>query len=182
MKVVLDVAIKASPKEAQAALLEPAFYQSLGQLGAIAAPEVRSISRTNKSAHLVLHYRFAGQLNGIARSMLDPDKLTWVQETEVDLARLRTQVRMVPDNYEQLISFNGWYELRRSEGRKCTQHFEADLRVHLPLVGPLAERAITSSIRDNVVSTAKVLERYLAARGRRLGATAGNPRPRTGNA
>ena len=164
MKVVVDQPIAASADEAQAAFLDPAFYANLAQLEVISAPEVRSISVGATTAHSVLIYRFTGQLNGVARSILDPAKLTWSQETEVDLASRRTTVRMVPDHYERLLSFGGWYELRNKGDGGCTQHFEADLRVHLPLLGPLAERAIGGNVRDNIAITAKLLERYVAAK------------------
>ena len=90
----------------------------------------------------MLGYRFAGTLNGPARRLLDPAKLTRAQVTDVDLTSRRTQVEMVPDNYSGLFSFKGWYELRDEADGRSTQHFEGDLRVHLPLLGPLAERAI----------------------------------------
>ena len=60
----------------------------------------------------------------------------------MDLATRRTQLEMAPDNYSGLFSFKGWYELRDEGEASSTQHFEGDLRVHLPLLGPLAERAI----------------------------------------
>ena len=44
------------------------------------------------------------------------------------------------------------------------QHFEGDLRVRLPLLGPLAERAIGGSIRQNIADTARLVERFVAAR------------------
>ena len=80
--------------------------------------------------------RFSGQLNGAARRILDPAKLTWSQETDVDLASRRSEVRMVPDNYAGLLSFSGWYELDGLDKGHCNQHFEADLRIHVPVLGP----------------------------------------------
>jgi hypothetical protein len=94
--------------------------------------------------------------------LLDPSRLTWAQVSEVDLASKRTQVEMVPDHYSGLFSFSGWYELREGTEGHCCQHFEGDLRVHLPLLGPLAERAIANGIRDNLAATAQLVERYLA--------------------
>jgi hypothetical protein len=70
---------------------------------------------------------------------------------------------MVPDNYEGLLSFEGWYELRDVDKEHCSQHFEAELRVHIPLLGPLAERAIAGSVLENIAETARLIERYVAA-------------------
>ena len=82
--------------------------------------------------------------------------------TDVDLSTGRSEVRMVPDNYQGLLSFSAWYELRSEGEDQCCQHFEGDLRVRLPLLGPLAERAIGGSIRQNIADTARLVERYVS--------------------
>jgi Protein of unknown function (DUF2505) len=163
MKISLDQPIAASAQQAQAAYLDPAFYSSLGELEGISPPEVRSFSQGPDHARIVLGYRFSGQLNSTARMFIDPDKITWSQITDVDLATRRSQVEMVPDNYKGLFSFTGWYELRPTGDNQCAQHFEGDLVIHLPVVGPLAERALAGSIRENIAETAHLIERYVAS-------------------
>jgi hypothetical protein len=162
VEIVLDQPIAASADDAQSAFLDPDFYQSLGELPDISAPEVRSFSAGPETARIELGYRFVGELNGPAKMILDPEKLTWSQVTEVDLATRRSTVRMVPDNYGGLLSFQGWYELHDVGEHQCSQHFEADLRAHIPLLGPLAERAIAGSIRQNLADTAHLIERFVA--------------------
>ena len=173
MKILLDQPIAVSVEAAQAAFTDPAFYRSLSELSGISAPEVRSFSRTGDQVHLVIGYRFVGQLNGPARRLLDPDKITWSQVTDADLSTGRSEVRMVPDNYQGLLSFSAWYELRSEGEDQCSQHFVGDLRVRLPILGPLAERAIGGSIRQNVAETAHLVERFVAAGG----TGAGDARP-----
>ena len=124
-----------APEDAQSAFLDADFYRSLGELPDISAPEVRSFSAGPETARIELGYRFAGELNGPAKVILDPKKLTWSQVTEVDLATRRSTVRMIPDNYGGLLSFQGWYELHDVGDHQCCQHFEADLRAHIPLLG-----------------------------------------------
>ena len=162
MEIVLDQPIAASAEYAQSAFLDADFYRSLGELPDISAPEVRSFSAGPDTARIELGYRFAGELNGPAKAILDPKKLTWSQVTEVDLATRRSTVKMVPDNYGGLLSFQGWYELHDVGEHQCSQHFEADLRAHIPLLGPLAERAIAGSIRKNLADTAHLIERFVA--------------------
>jgi Protein of unknown function (DUF2505) len=165
MRINLDQPIAVSADAAQAAFVDPAFYQSLGDLAGISAPEVRSFAQSPDRVHMVLGYRFVGQLNGPAKRLLDPEKITWSQVTDVDLTARRTEVRMVPDNYQGLLSFAAWYELRSEGEDGCTQHFEGDLRVRLPLLGPLAERAIGGSIRQNIADTAHLVERFARTGG-----------------
>lgn len=166
MRVVIDQQIMASAQEAQQALLDRDFYAALGELEGISAPEVRTISVSPDAgtATVVIGYRFDGQLNGTARNILVPAKLTWVQETHVDINSRRSSLRMLPDNYQKLLTFSGWYELRDQTGNDCAQHLEADLRVHVPFVGPLAEKALCGSIRQNIATTAELIGNFVASR------------------
>ena len=163
MRTIIDQPIAVSAGAAQDAFVAPGFYASLGALANISAPEVRSLDRDGDHVHLVLAYRFAGTISGPARRILDPAKIAWRQEAEVDLSARRTQVRMVPENYAQLLSFSGWYQLDEDGPQRCTQHFEADLRVNVPLVGAVAERAIASGVRENLAATARLVEEYAGA-------------------
>lgn len=166
VKICVDQPIEASPDEAQAAFIDASFYRSLADLGGIQAPQVRSIDVSEGHARAVVGYRFAGDLAGPAARILDPAKLTWAQVSEVDLTHRRTQVQMVADHYAGLLSFSGWYELRGTDEGTCCQHLEADLQVHIPLLGPLAERALVASVVDNIKHTAQLLERYVASNRR----------------
>ena len=122
----MDQPIAATAEDAQSAFLDADFYRSLGELPDISAPEVRSFSAGPATARIELGYRFAGELNGPAKAILDPKKLTWSQVTEVDLATGRSTVKMVPDNYGSLLSFQGWYELHDVGDHQCCQHLVAD--------------------------------------------------------
>ena len=164
MRICVDQPIEASVEEAQAAFLDPSFYRELGALEGISAPELRSLETNGGRARVVVGYRFAGRLSGPAAVILDPAKLTWVQVSDVDLDRHHTRVTMLADNYANLLSFSGWYELVSDAEGGCRQHFEAELRVNIPLLGPLAERAIANSIRQNIAETATLMGRYVAAR------------------
>lgn len=159
-----DELMAVSTEEAEETFLDPDFYAGLGALGAIAPPELRSLTRSERRATAVVAYRFAGRLDGPARRLLDPGKLSWAQVTEMDLQTHRAEVRMVPDNYANLLSFAGWYELSDAGPGRCRQHLEADLRVHVPLLGPLAERALATSVRDNLASTARLVETFAGQR------------------
>jgi len=164
VKIYADQPVDASLEEAEAAFLDPGFYASLVGLEGIEAPELRSLERSGDRATAVVGYRFSGELSGPAAAILSPAKLSWAQVSEVDLVAHRTEVTMVPDNYTNLLSFSGWYELRPAGKDRCVQHFEADLAVHVPLLGPLAERALANSVKKNLAGTAALLGRYVASK------------------
>jgi hypothetical protein len=164
VKICADQPIEASADEAQAALLDPGFYASLVGLEGISAPELCSIEASDGHVRAVVGYRFSGELSGPAAAILDPAKLSWAQITDTDLATRRTEVTMAPDNYANLLSFSGWYEIRPVGDGSCVQHLEATLTVHLPLLGRLAERALAGSVRKNLGDTAALLGRYVASK------------------
>jgi hypothetical protein len=161
MRFQADQPVRAPAKDVQAAFVDASFYASLGSLPGIAAPELRSLEHDGERAHLVVGYRFSGRLNGPARRILDPQQLSWALVSDVDLASRRTHVSMVPDHYGQLLSFSGWYELFGTDDGQCSQHLEAELAVHVPVLGAPAERALARSVRDNLASTASLVERWL---------------------
>jgi hypothetical protein len=164
VKICVDQPIAASAEEAQAVLLDAGFYSSLSSLEGISPPELRSVEARDGRVRAVVVYRFSGELSGPAAAILDPAKLSWAQISDTDLATRRTEVKMAPDNYSNLLSFSGWYEIRPTGRDRCVQHLEADLSVHVPLLGRLAERALAGSVRKNFAGTAVLLERYVAAR------------------
>lgn len=163
MKICLDQPIEASVDEAQAALLDPRFYASLAGLEGVQAPKLLSVQTCNGRAKAVVRYQFSGELSGPAAAILDPAKLSWAQISETDLLAHRTEVTMAPDNYANLLSFSGWYELRPAGNHRSVQHLEAELKVHVPLLGPLAERALAGSVKKNLAGTAALLGRYVSS-------------------
>jgi hypothetical protein len=182
MKIVLDQPIATSAQDARAALVNPALYR-LGEVPGGPSPALLSSSAEPGRVTIVLGYRFAGELSSLARTVVDPAKLTWSQVSETDLATGHTDVRTVPDHYKELLSFAGWYELHEVDSTSCSQHLEADLRVRLPLLGPPAERAIASGIRQDLAETARLVERFVAgARGLATGNVTETERPGPGSA
>lgn len=160
----MDQAIAASAQKAQAALADPAFYATLGALPNISAPEVRSFHAGDGQVRMVLGYHFSGTISGPARRVLDPAKIAWEQRSVTVEALRRTEVTMVPANYASLLSFSGWYRLDPVDGAHCNQHFEAELKVNLPLLGSLAEKAIASGARENLTATARLIEQFVGNR------------------
>jgi hypothetical protein len=159
----------AAPRHAvEAAFLEPGFYAALGELSAIRPPEVleRRVERSNGNlVHLRVQYAFAGSLSGPARAVLDPDRLTWVDDSTFDRAAHRMDFEIVPDHYADRLQCRGWYQFEPAGEHATRQVMEGDLRVRYPVVGGLVERAIVVGIRQHLGEEARILERWLRDRG-----------------
>jgi hypothetical protein len=157
VKVVVDQPIAVSADQAQAALVDPSLYERLGRVSPIGSPEVLADERGGDTVTQRVRLRFTGQVSPLVARFVNPEHLTWVQETVTDLRSRRSQVRTVPDRYGWLLSFTGWYEIRGDGPRRCVQHFECDLRVNVPGLGRLAEKGIVAGLREHLVKEAEVI-------------------------
>lgn len=157
MKVVVDQAVAASADRTQAALLDPSLYEHLARVSPIGDPEVLADERHGDTVTQRVRLRFTGKISPLAARFVNPDQLTWVQETVTELPRRRSQVRTVPDRYGWLLGFAGWYEIREDGPQRSIQHFECDIAVNVPGLGRLAERGIAAGLREHLAREAEVI-------------------------
>jgi hypothetical protein len=153
--------ISAPRSRVEDAFLDPTFYRALGRIPNLGDPEVLDMEEAGDLVILRVRYRFAGQLPSAARRVLDPAKLTWVQQSEVNRAEHLTEFRIYPDHYANRLSCRGSY-LFEELGHRTDQVVQGDIVVRYPLVGPLVERAILSGMRDHLVEEARILEDWAA--------------------
>jgi hypothetical protein len=159
----------AAPRDAvEAAFLDPGFYAALGELPAIAPPQVlerRAEGTDGKLVHLRVQYAFSGSLSGPARAVLDPARLTWVDHSTFDREAHRIEFEIVPDHYSDRLQCRGSYEFEESGERATRQLMLGDLRVRYPIVSGLVERALVAGLRQNIGEQARILERWLRGSG-----------------
>lgn len=161
----VEQAIDAPRDGVTAALVDPAFYQALAALPDLGHPEVLDCHDHEDDVELRVRYAFAGTLSPAVRAVLDPAKLTWVQETTVHPRRHRAQFRIVPDHYGDRLDCTGTFALLK-RGERTRQVVEGDLAVHFPLVARAVERAIVSGLEENLARQAEVLARHVMAEAR----------------
>jgi Protein of unknown function (DUF2505) len=150
----------AAPKDVVIdAFADPAFYSALGAVPNIGVPEVVSSDDDGTIARLAIRFRFTGHLAPAARRVLDPSRLTWVQQTTVDRAASRFEFHVVPDHYGDRLECGGRATFAAA-GDTTTEHVEGSVVVHTPLVGRLVERAIISGLTEHLREQARVLETY----------------------
>ena len=146
------------------AFVDPAFYAELGALPNIRAPEVLSIDKDGDLAHLRIRYALQADLAPAVRRVLDPDKITWVEESTVHRLQHYTEFRMVPEHYVNRMDCSGSYRLEDSGPETTDQVVEGDLVIHYPVVGRLVERAILTGMRQHLTEEARLLERWAQRR------------------
>jgi hypothetical protein len=140
---------------AEQALVDPAFYSSMGDTGAIGTPEVLSRHELDGGGvRMRVRYRLTAHLAPPVRAVLDPEKLTWVIESTMHPERHEAEFRMLPDHYADRLECSGTYRFEDLGPDRSAQVTEGDLVVHFPLVSGAVERAIVLGLREHMAEHA----------------------------
>jgi hypothetical protein len=156
------VRIKVPQIVAEDAFLDPDFYAALADVPNLKAPEILEMEDRGEEVHFRVRYAFDGHLPPAARRVLDPDKITWVNDSVFRRSEHVTEFRMVPEYYENRLTCQGRYRFEAKGPEETEQILEGDLIVRYPIVGPLVERAIISGMRQHLGDEARVIERRFA--------------------
>lgn len=162
MDFTLTQTFAAEPEDVDAALVDRACLETMDQLPKIASVEVLDQSRDGDTVHQRVRYQFMAELSGAVRRVIDPDKLTWVEESVTNLADHTSRVQILPDNYAKLLE--GSYAAKLSAlGSGTRRSATGQLIVHVPLVGGKVERAIVSGLTENATAQGALIDAWIAA-------------------
>jgi hypothetical protein len=145
------------------AYADPALYVALVGLPKLSQPEVVRHEVDGDVVELHVRYHFGGELSPAARAVIDPRRLTWVEQSTHDLALRHTTFTMVPDHYADRFRCQGSYRFEPVE-LGCRRRGEGDLRVRALLVAAAVEGAIVSGLEEHLVDEVPVVEAFLAGR------------------
>lgn len=152
------------PDRVARAYTDPDLYAALDERGRLGRPEVLDRREDGDLVLLRLRYRFTGELSSAARAVLDPDRLSWVEESEHQLAARRVSFRMVPDHYGDRFRAAGEVRIVASDEGGACRVVDGDLRVRALVVGPAVERAIVSGLREHLRDEVPVVQEFLRTR------------------
>jgi len=161
----LDQQIAAPPAAVAAAFASAELYELLGTLPDLGKPEVLSREVDGDVVHLRIHYRFTRELSSMVRRAVDPNKLSWVEDSTHDLAARRVEFHLEPDHYADRLQSSGTYRFAPS-GEGTTRHAEGDLSVKAPLVGRRVEQAIVDGVRQHLHDEVALVESFIDANAR----------------
>lgn len=167
MRFELIQRFAADPDRVAAAFCDPAYYEALAEVPALGHPEVLSAEAEGEVVHLKVRYRFTGELSSAARAVLDPARLTWVEDSRHDLGNRSVTFKMVADHYADRFTSNGRYRFDPvpADPNATVRHAEGEVKVRAPLVGASVERAIVSGLKSHLADEVTVMERFLARQG-----------------
>ncbi len=163
MKFAVEQRIGFDPDATARALTDPELYAGFAGLEKVAPPEVLERTVDGDLVRMRIRYRFAGALSAPARAVIDPDTLTWVDESVHDLARRHVHFVLHPDHHADRFRCHGEYQIEPTpEG--CRRVASVDVRVRAVLVGHAVEGAIASGLREHLAEETRVIEAYLGQR------------------
>ena len=85
-----------------------------------------------------LRYRFTADLPTAEVAIIDPDRLTWVEETTYDLAGLSSRVKLLPDHYASKLEASASARfVDRGDG--SIRDVAGDLRVRVLLANDMVD-------------------------------------------
>ena len=161
MRFTIEQQFSASVDAVARAYADPDLYATFVGLRKLSTPELVRHEVDGDVVHLDLRYRFAGDLSPAARAVIDPNRLTWVEQATHDLTARRTEFTMVPDHYRDRFRCQGSYRFEAVDERSCARHGEADLKVKALLVAHAVEGAIVSGLEEHLVDEVPVVEAFL---------------------
>lgn len=145
-----------------AAYADSGLYPTLVGLPKLGGIEVLDHCAAKDSAHLRIRFAFTGHLPAAVTAVVDPDRLTWVQETEHDLAAGTTSFRLVPDHYADRLQASGTFRVATGPGADgSTRAVTGELKVRALLVAGKVEEAIVSGLREYLEAEAPAVDAYI---------------------
>jgi len=165
MRFRIEQAFEGALEAVQEAFVDPAFLAKLSELPKLGRPELIHRVETDEGlVHQWVQFRFTGEVNSAVRRVVDPNKLTWVEESTLNRETHRTTWRIVPDHYRNLLRSSGTFQLEAGGPRRTRRITEGDMKVSFPLVGGKVEAAIVSGLREHATGEEQVMAGYLAGR------------------
>ncbi|MCU1496569.1 MAG: hypothetical protein JWM47_522 [Acidimicrobiales bacterium] len=162
MRFEITQRYQSSAADVTDAYADPELYPTLVGLPKLGGIEVLSSERDGDTATLRIRFRFTGNLPSAVTAVVDPSRLTWVQETTHDLAAGTTTFRLAPDHYPDRLQASGTFRVS-ADGEGSARIVTGELKVRALLVGGKVEQAIVSGLAEYLVAEAPAVDAYLGA-------------------
>lgn len=147
----------------EAALVDADFLARMAELPKLGSAEVVDCTRDGAVVSLQVRYLFQADLPGAVTRFVDPDRMSWIEDSTCDIVAHRTQCVIKPDYYGNLLS--GSYDATIvSTDAGSLRTVTGTLKVHVPVVGGKAEKAIVSGLEENAAGQTTILTEWIARR------------------
>ena len=155
---------RSSGGEVSRAYSDPDLYPTFVGLPKLGDIEVISheIVDDGSVRHRV-RYRFTGDLPSAVTAVVDPARLSWIQETAQDVTAGHGQFRLLPDHYPDRLQAKGRFEITSDATSGSSRSVSGELKVRAPLVAGRVEQAIVSGLAEYLEAEALAVDRWLSS-------------------
>ena len=166
MNFEIEQHVPAAPAAVGDALVDQRFIAATVDLPKVGGAELLDQRRDGTTVHQRIRYRFTGELSSAVTRVVDRDRLTWVDESDHDLAAHRSQHEIVPDNYRDRLQAS-YSERLEPDGddTRTRRVVSGTVKVKMLLVGGRVEQAIVSGLEEYAAAEAELLARWLNRNG-----------------
>lgn len=161
MRFEITQQYRSAATDVGAAYADPDLYPTLVGLPKLGGIEVLDRAVDGDTVRLRIRFRFIGDLPGAVTAVVDPKRLTWVQETSHDLTSGVTTFRLAPDHYPDRLKASGTFRVT-ADGDGARRVVTGEVKVRAPLVSGKVEQAIVSGLREYLEAEAPAVDAYLA--------------------
>jgi hypothetical protein len=158
----LNQEIAAAVGAVEAALVNDDFLVRMADLPKLGSADVVSNERDGDVVKLQVRYLFQADLSAAVTKFVDPEKLTWIEDSTVDLAAHSTACVIRPDNYANLLEGSYSAEISPS-GSGCVRRIAGRIKVRIPLLGGKVEKAIIGGLSENADAQTVLLVEFLSS-------------------
>ena len=164
MRFFIEQRFAAPLQQVEDAYCSPELLATLAALPKVGGAELLDQRAEGNTVVQRVRYHFTGELNSAVTAVVEPSKLSWVEESKLDRTTHVTTWHIVPDHYGTRLSCRGTFRLEEAAGttRRLT---DAEIKVHFPLVGGRVERAIVSGLEEHAEAEQSAVQAFITQFG-----------------
>jgi hypothetical protein len=153
----------APPDAVISAYSDPKLYEAMVGLSRVEPPTVVDVTRKGDTVVVRVRFRFIADIPSAARTIVDPGRLTWIDESTYDLVTHQSVTRLHPDHYADRLtaSATSRFDPDPVHPGHTVRRISGDLRVRAPLVASRVERAIVDGLREHLADEGRVVAEHL---------------------
>jgi hypothetical protein len=148
----------------EAAFVSDDFLVDLGRLPKLGSPAFLSRHHEGHRIRQRVRYAFVGRLSPAVTAVVDPKRLTWVEDALIDPVAHTVSFTILPDHYAGMLQASGNITLTASPEGGTTRRTAGEVKVHVPFVGRKVEAAIVAGLRDHAAQEADAIDQWVAGR------------------
>ncbi|HVF13816.1 MAG TPA: DUF2505 family protein [Acidimicrobiales bacterium] len=146
------------------AFVDPELFAHLRDNVDLGRPELLERVDRGDTVHLRVRYAFTGELTPPLSAVIEPARITWVEESNLDRRTRRTEFHIVADHYPDRLRCAGTVELHDNGAGGTRRVAAGKLEVRAPLIGAKIERAVVEGLMEQATTQARVVGEWLVNR------------------